>query len=166
MKKLALILSITIVALSSCKKELPEVGGTSAQKIANEWWVTLTQNGTDIYHIGHYKLSTYNTADNNNTIWVDDLKGGYGFKVKANADFTNLGFSAATAANEYYLSTNPAKFPQTVTITEGKVLPGLGHSKTGNVTDSINMKVEFSDDPSTTYTISGTARTRYTEDDY
>lgn len=166
MKKLALIVGIAIVGFSSCKKELPDVGGTSAQKIANEWWCTLTNNGTDVYHIGYFKLSTYNTAANNNQVWVDDLKGGYGFKVKAAADFTNLTFSGATASNEYYNPASPASFPQTVTITDGKVLPGVGHSRTGNVTDSINMKVEFSDDPGRVWTISGTARTKYVEDDY
>jgi hypothetical protein len=167
MKKLALILGIAAVSFSSCKKDLPEVGGTSAQKLANEWWVKLTDGtGADIYHIGYYKLATYNSASNSNEVWVDDLKEGYGFKVKANANFDNLTFAGATAANEYYNPARPTNFPQTVTITEGKVLQGAGHSKTGNVTDSIYMKVEFSDDPGTIYTVSGTARTKYLEDDY
>ena len=39
-------------------------------------------------------MPTYNTSDNNDTIWVDDLKNGYGFKVKAGANYSNSTFAA------------------------------------------------------------------------
>lgn len=159
MKQLAFIIALAALSLTSCKKELPEVGGTAAQKVANEWWVTLTQNGTDVFRYGTFKLSTYNTATNGNEIWVDDLKHSRKFKVKAQADFSNLTFSAAQQANEYSATTK-------VDIQNGKVLPGAAHSKTGNVTDSIYMTVQFSDRPGETYTISGHARTQFAEDEY
>lgn len=149
---------LAALTLTSCKKELPEVGGTAAQKVANEWWVTFTQNGTDLYHLGHFKISTYNTAANGNEIWIDDLENAWAFKVKAQVDYNNLTFSAAQAQNEYY--------DIKVDVQEGKVLPGAGRSKTGNVTDSIYMKVKFSDDPGETYTIAGHARTQFAEDEY
>jgi hypothetical protein len=53
-----------------------------------------------------------------------------------------------------------------VNLTEGKILPLAGKSRSGNVTDSIYFKANFSDDPSNTYVISGTARTGFIEDDY
>ena len=132
---------ILIFFLASCKKNLPDVGGTATQSIANEWWVTFSQDGNDLYGT-HVKIATYNTAANSNEIWVDDYDGNvWDFKVKAQADLTNLTFSAADA-----VSVIPG-YDIKVNITEGKVFPKMGVSKTGNVTDSIHMKIEFEDDP-------------------
>jgi len=161
MKRISIILTAAVVILfASCKKNLPDIGGTSAQKIANEWWVTLDEGGTkDVYGLGHFKMATYNTAANNDSIWVDDFGNGWQFKVKAKADYSNLTFSqTAGAPNEYY--------PITVKITEGKVILDAGHSKAGNKVDSIHFKVEFSDDPGTFYEMNGHARTKFIEDEY
>jgi hypothetical protein len=159
MKKITLLSIITIILLASCKKDLPEIGGTAAQKMANEWWVTLDQGGTqDALGYGHFKLLTYNTAANNDSIWIDDYGKGWQVKFKAAANFNDLTFSTTNAANEYY--------PITINLTEGKVLLNAGHSKSGNIVDSIHMKVEFSDDPGNVYEMNGTARTRFIEDEY
>ncbi len=160
---------IALIFTTSCKKNLPDIGGTTAQKVANEWWVTFTINGVDTFKLGHVKIATYNTANNNNEIWTDDLQNGYVFKSKATVDYNALTFSAANSANEYFDpkdTTNPAPPPQTVTIENGKVLLGVGKSKAGNVADSIYMEAKFSDDPTTTYIISGHSRTRFIEDEY
>ena|SRR5438270_13798646 len=165
MKKINLIIALALIILSSCKKNLPDVGGTSAKGMANEWWVTLVLNGADL--IGtHVKLATYNTSSNGNELWVDDLKNGYGFKVKANADFKNLTFTVTDSNNEYYDPAHPANFPKTVTLSNSKILLGVGRSKSGNVVDSIYMEAKFSDDPADTFIISGHARTRFVEDEY
>ena len=148
---------IILTFLASCKKNLPEVGGTVAEKVANEWWVTLKANGEDLYGT-HLKIATYNTSANNNEIWVDDFHNVWDFKVKAQADFNALTFNATSQKNEYY--------DITVDIKNGKILSGAGVSKTGNVTDSIYMEATFSDDSTTTYIISGHARTRFSEDEY
>jgi hypothetical protein len=164
MKKISILCAVSLLILSSCKKNLPEVGGTSAEKVANEWWVTTTVGGQTF---GFQKISTYNTSDNNNDIWVDDLKHIYGFKVQATVNYSDLTFSSSpTASNVYYDAAHPANFPLTVKITSGKVIPNGGHSKTGNITDSIYLQAEFSDDPGTIYTLSGHARTRFAEDEY
>jgi len=42
----------------------------------------------------------------------------------------------------------------------------VGHTRSGNVADSIHMKLEFSDDPGVVYEMNGVARTRFAEDDY
>ena len=112
----------------------------------------------DVYGIGHFKILTYNTAANNDSIWVDDYGNGWQVKFKAAANFNDLTFSATNAENQYY--------PITINLTEGKVLLNAGHSKSGNIVDSIHMKVEFSDDPGTIYEMNGTARTRFIEDEY
>jgi hypothetical protein len=167
MKRFTIIYLVLITtAMVSCKKD-PHIGGTAAEKIANEWWVTLTQNGNDVFGIGHFHLSTYNTSANDTTIWVDDEKNGYGFKAKAKADFDNLNFmTSGNASNLYYNPSSPTAFPQSVAIQSGKILPNAAHSKAGNTTDSLYMKIQFSDDPANTYVISGYARTRFAEDDY
>jgi hypothetical protein len=159
MKRFNILLAGSLFFLFSCKKELSDNGGTNAQKMANEWWVTLDKGNTpDTYGIGHFKLLTYNTAANKDSIWVDDYGNGWGVKFKAAANFNDLSFSATNAKNEYY--------PITINLTEGKIFPSAGHSRSGNIVDSIHMKVEFSDDPGVIYQMNGTARTSFIEDEY
>ena len=158
MKKVSLILITALLIFSACQK-LKDPGATAAVKVANEWWVTLDLDGTqDVYGIGHFKMATYNTAANDNNIWIDDYQNGWVVKFKTPVDYTNLTFSTMAAQNEYYNIT--------VNLTEGKILPKMGHSKSGNVVDSIHMKLEFSDDPGTIYEMNGVERTRFVEDDY
>ena len=158
MKKIALIFGLAIMVLSGCKKDLPDPGGTASQKLANEWWTRLTLNGADVYGIGHFALLTYNTAANSNEIWIDDYGHSWDFKIKAQANYTDLTFTAAQATD---INHNIK-----VDVSEGKVLLGVGISKTGNVTDSIYMKIKFSDDPGKEYVISGHGRTKFAEDEY
>ncbi len=159
MKKIfsILIIAAAISLLNSCQKT-KVAGATAAVKVANEWWVTLTLNGDDIYGIGHFKIATYNTSANDNTIWIDDYKNGWQVKFKSVVDYNNLTFAANNAQNEYYNIT--------VNQTDGKIIPKGGHSKSGNVADSIHMKVEFSDDPGNVYEMNGVERTKFAEDDY
>jgi hypothetical protein len=156
--KLSLFSLLAILVLSSCSKDLPDPGATNAVKMANEWWVTLTVDGADVYNLGHKQIATYNTSANSDSIWVDDYENLWDFKCKALANYSDLTFSTTNAQNEYY--------DITVNLKNGKIFPGMGVSKTGNVTDSIYMEAEFSDDPGTTYVISGHARTRWRDDDY
>jgi len=159
MKQIFLLSGFAIFLLSSCDRNLPEVGGTTAQKVANEWWVTLDQSGqADVFGLGHFKIATYNTSANNDTIWIDDLNNGWQVKFKAKVDYNNLTLSASNAPNQYN--------PTTVSLTDGKILLNAGHTKSGNVGDSIHMKLEFSDDPGKIYEMNGVARTRFAEDDY
>lgn len=167
MKKIILISIIGIFMFSSCKKT-QDAGATSAVKMANEWWVTLDSVGIqDYYGLGHIKIGTYNTSANNNQLWVDDFKAGYGEKAKVTADLTALTFqSDGKTANLYYDTAHPASFPKFVTITEGKIFSKMGHSKSGNIVDSVHMKLEFSDNPGFIYEMNGVERTRFVEDDY
>ena len=165
MKIIAAIL-ISAVVFTACTKK-PDIENTKAVKVANEWWVTLDLNGEkDVYGIGHFKMATYNTAANDDSLWVDDFQNGWGFKAKVKADYSQLTFAKSNASNAYYLPATPAKFPITVNITDGKVLPGVGHTKSGNQADSIYMKIEFADDPGTIYEMVGHSRTGFFEDEY
>ena len=160
MKKTILvsIIAAALLSLNSCQK-VPDAGATSAVKVANEWWVTLDLGGTqDVYGLGHIRIATYNTAANVGTIWIDDYGNGWNVKFKSKVDYKTLTFSATNAQNEYYNIT--------VNQTDGKIFPKAGHSKSGNVADSIHMKVEFSDDPGNIYEMNGVERTRFPADDY
>jgi hypothetical protein len=166
MKKIIVIASLGMLVVTSCQKT-KDAGATSAVKVANEWWVTLDSVGiADYYGLGHQRILTYNTSANDNNIWVDDNKLTYGFKIQAAVDYTSLTFtSAPLAENEYFVPGSPA-FPETVHLTEGKIFPAMGHSRSGNVVDSLHMKLEFSDSPGFIYEINGVARSRFPEDDY
>lgn len=158
MKKTTLILITALLIFSACQK-LKDPGATVAVKVANEWWVTLDSVGIpDYYGIGHLKIATYNTSANDNTIWIDDYQNIWPFKIKTPVDYNALTFSTTAAQSEY---TNI-----TVNVTDGKIFPKLGHSRSGNIVDSIHMGIEFSDDPGTMYEINGVERTRFVEDDY
>jgi len=166
MKKIILILSLSIFVFISCQK-VQDPGATSAVKVANEWWVTLDSVGIpDYYGIAPQRILTYNTASNDNTIWVDDNKKTYGFKIKATVDYNSLTFASDPAASNAYFIPGSASFPETAKLTDGKIFPKMGHSRAGNIVDSIHFKIEFSDSPGFIYEINGVERSKFAEDDY
>ncbi|GAA4331994.1 lipid-binding protein [Flaviaesturariibacter amylovorans] len=169
MNKLFLACALLGISLAGCKKENVDPGGTGTEAVSNEWWAMLTDaSGDDVFHLGHFAIATYNTASARDSIWVDDIKHGWGMKGKVGVDLQALTFGSPTGGskNAYFNPVAPTAFPERVTITAGKVLPRAGRSRTGNVTDSIYMEVEFSDDPGTKYLLSGHARTAFAEDEY
>jgi hypothetical protein len=149
-------IAIVLFAIISCTTKTLDPGVTKSAKVANEWWVNYYVDGVDQYKT--VKLSTYNVAANNDSIWIDDLENFWQVKFRAKFNADNLTFSAANATNEYYESS--------VTVTEGKIMPKMAKSATGVVTDSIYFKIEYSDDPGTIYEVKGTGRTMWSPDDY
>jgi hypothetical protein len=159
MRVIAIFFLIAILFIAgSCTKTL-DPGTTVAAKAANGWWVTFTQGGVDVLGVKTFFLSTYNTAANDDSLWIDDLNHSWGFKSKVGINFNSLTFAGVNLANEYA--------PDSVNIANGKILLRAGHAKSGTITDSLYFEVKFSDDPGTpTYVVSGTARTGFIEDDY
>src|SRR5882757_5749905 len=137
MKKIIGFFLLLSVVISSCKKDYV-VGQTATPKTSNGWWVVLSVGTTQLTNPG--LLSTYNTSFSADSMWVDDLRNGYGFKSKVHLDYKAMTFSVAGSGNIYYDPAHPANFPLTVSITGGKVLPKAGHSRAGNITDSIYMQ--------------------------
>jgi hypothetical protein len=151
--------ALFLLTFLSCTKKLQDPGATNTVTMSNEWWVTLTLNGTD--ELGdHVLFATYNTSQNvADSLWLDDLQNGYGFKCKVLASPKNLTFSTDSAQNEYK--------DIRVHIANGKIIPNGGKGKTtGNIVDSIYMEASFGDDPGDTFIISGVARSRWAQDDY
>jgi len=161
MKRIFVIVAgLAMVTFLSCSKK-PDTGGTATQSMANEWWAELVlPSGSNYYGAGAFgHIYTYNSSANTNEIWIEDPNQLWNFKIKAAADVNAGTFSANNVTSVV------SGYNIKVTVTEGKIIPNGGHSKTGNITDSIYMKVKFEDDP-TTFTIRGHARTRFSEDDY
>lgn len=157
MKKIIFAILITAtLGITSCKKDAYDAGTTTAATVANGWWCTAKLGG--VSQAGTFFLSTYNTAANKDSIWVDDIGHFYNFKCKAAVNLSTMTFGTTSSQNDYYNIT--------VSIANGKVLSKAGHSKSGIATDSIYMETKFSDDPTSTYIISGTARTGLVQDDY
>jgi hypothetical protein len=160
MNRMYRISAIIVLLFISCTKKLEDPGASNTVKMSNEWWVTLKlTDGTDLLG-GHAPFSTYNTSQNiSDSLWLDDEGAGYNFKCKVKADPKSLNFSVDSSQNEYY--------DIRVHIENGKIIPNGGKGKsTGSVVDSIYMEAHFSDDPPTTYIISGVARSRWAQDDY
>jgi hypothetical protein len=148
---------IIIFVLTSCSKT-PEVENTATVKMAGEWFTRYYESGAAITTM--HKILSYNTADPSaNQVWVEDPNV-WPFKAKFDVDYANFSFKAMAGATNLDIAGEKVK------VFEGKVIPGGGKSKSGNVVDSIYLKVEFTDDPGTTYEIRGHQRTGFFEDEY
>lgn len=164
------LLIVLLTLFYSCTKQIPNAldgnpGNAATVKVSNGWWVNISAPGLGNLTPTPTFFSTYNTAANTtDSLWLDDHGNGYGFKCTVALNYAALSFQVANSLNYYidsYGDTNTL-----VTILNGKVLPKAGHSRAGNITDSIYMQAVFSDNPSDTFAIAGTARTGFIEDDY
>ena len=155
---LKIFLSIAVVGLIwSCSKK-PDVENTSTVKMAGEWFTQYYDGGTAV--TDHHKIITYNTSDPaSNKLWVFDEEV-WPFKAKFDIDYQSLTFKSLAATDNLEISGKKIK------VYEGKVIPLGGRSKSGNIVDSIYLKLEFSDDPGTIYEIRGHQRTGFFEDEY
>lgn len=149
---------LIFTSLSSCDEGGdPNPGGTTTEKFAGDWFITITDAAGDV-QVDHALHSTYNTASNDNTMWIDDYKKGWFLKCKITVNLDNGTFTATAEPNK--------NDSGTVTITEGKIEKGAGLSKAGHKVDKISFKAVFSYDPSTVLTFEGHKRTGFQEDEY
>lgn len=148
----------SIFFLASCQKE-EEIGGTSTQDIAGDWFVQYSDDGGKTFHSDYFHFATYNTASNNpQEMWLDDLGTFWEMKGKVNLNLNAMTFNGTNVKEVY----NDITFN-----VDGKVLKGAAKGPgSGTKTDSIYMKVEFSDDPGTEYILSGYKRTGFLEDEH
>ena len=154
--KIIYSLVFTILCFSCTKT--PDVEFTNTVKMSGEWYTRYYEKGAAI--TTPHKILTYNTSDVSGTqIWVEDAAV-WPFKAKLDVDYNALAFKAMAGADNLDITGEKIK------VFEGKVIPGGGVSKSGNVVDSIYLKVEFTDDPGTTYEIRGHQRTGFFEDEF
>lgn len=154
-----LITSILTLAVSCRKESDDDAGGTATQAMAGEWWIQIAVDNQPVVP-DYFKILTYNTAENVGTkMWIDDLETLWPFKIKMDVNPQQKTFSANSSESAYS--------DITVTLKNGKVLMGVSQGPFSKaVTDSIYVEAEFSDDPGTTYQLTGYRRTRFQEDDH
>ncbi|WP_166426959.1 lipid-binding protein [Flavobacterium psychrotolerans] len=152
---------LIFTSFSSCDEGGdPNPGGTTTGKFAGDWYISLTDSdGASL--VEHALHSTYNTAANDNTMWINDYENGYFLKCKITMDVANGTFTAVSQPNLIDATET------TVTITDGKIEKGAGLSQGGHVVDKISFKAHFSYDIDG-YDILyvGHKRTGFAEDEY
>ena len=165
-KYLILLVAALTIAFTGCET-VTEPGGTAVQAMAGEWWVTAEYQVAGVWTdagVGHFKLSTYNTAANENTeMWVNDNGSFWNFHSIVKVDYTSKTFLTTDS-----VSTNAVKYPsEKVLITNGKVLLGTAKTPSGAAADSIVFSAAFNDDSGPiVYKVSGFRRTGFPEDDF
>ncbi len=151
-----------ITILYSCENngyEEYEATTTPSVEMNGEWYIDISDASGTLVAPQHAKHVTYDTNDGNSTMYINDNKNGYELKGKVIVNTKDLTFSVKDEQN----TNTPGS---TFTITEGKILKNAAHSKSGNVTDSIYFKGEFSYDKGNIIIFSGHKRTGFLEDEY
>jgi hypothetical protein len=142
----------------------PDPGQTNTAQWAGDWFITLRDSdGNAIPGVDDNALhQTYNTAANDNTMWLVDYQHGYYVKCKFTIDqFGN--FSAANVQNFDDGGDNDTF----VTITDGHIIKGGGVSRGGHAVDKITFRAHFSYDADGYDIIyEGHKRTGFFEDEY
>ncbi|OIV43607.1 hypothetical protein BKM63_03375 [Flavobacterium johnsoniae] len=133
-------------------------GGTSAEAFAGDWFISAT-NPAGAPVSSHLLFSTYNTAANDNTLWLDDHNLAAAKKFKVKVTFNNDGTFSVTSATSAYGT-------KTVTITDGKIEKNAATTQGGHTVDKISFKAEFSGEPGIIYSYVGEKRTGFLEDEY
>ena len=161
MKKYFSIFALSLglcLGLASCAVETDEpAGGTAVEKMAGHWVVVadIIEDGEvyeDPYGIGTWDLYTYNTADDSkDQMWLSDFDNFWAFTLKVDIDLNAKTFSV----NHGYMYTDGDDVDQFCTITDGQIIENGGLNVNDKLTDAIEFKIEFTDDPGTIYYIHG-----------
>ena len=157
-----LIFSVLSVLLFSCEEDGYadyDAGETQTQELSGEWWIVgYAPDGTPAFNGGYNLWSTYNTAADNDSIWVDDHGSFFELKTRVQADVEDLTFGTEEPTPELYTE-------GTVQVMNGQIFPGEGRTATGVVVDSIYFEAEFDWDPGVIYTFGGHERSGFLEDE-
>lgn len=167
MKKLVTLAFAAIALLSiSCQKD--PIGGTAAQAVSGEWYVTVdaldAASGEllaeDPYHMGRIHILTYNTAANeSDKIIVDDLGNFWEFKVKVACDQNAMTFGNTAAVDNL-------DYDCQVLLTNGKITKDGALTAGKTPVDTIEFIVSFDDDdPDIAYKIHGIRYTGFVADE-
>jgi hypothetical protein len=177
-----IIFALVAIGFVGCEEYETEM--IPGNELAGEWFVQTYVGGSAV--VGYEHFFTYTTAAaDGKQIWVDDYGHIWPFKAKIDANPSGNSFAGTGDNIEVPMYTydtldiirdetvDPIDSVdqifagyETVTVKEGKIIPGGGKSRTGVVVDSIYILAEFSDDPGTDYEFSGHRRTGFLEDDF
>lgn len=147
-KYMYLFMLAATFTLAACDVETDiEPGGTSVEKMAGVWTVTVDavdQAGNivlkDPFGLGYSEVSTYNTAANTDKeMWIDDGGNFWDYKLKVDTDYAARTFTSNGAKDN-------VSYECKVNIDGGKVMAGKATTPSGMPADSIIFYVSFDDD--------------------
>lgn len=156
----ALLIIVFSVFISCDEGGDPDPGATSVVELAGDWWViALESDGeTPAYGGDYVQFTTYNTAADDGTMWIDDNNLWIQIKTKVSTNTSALTFSGDPNSPELYTQ-------GTVTVTNGKISKATYTTPSNTVVDEIYFEAEFDWDPGTIYKFKGHKRTGFLEDE-
>lgn len=136
------------------------VGGTNLKDLSGDWWVVALQPDgvTPAYGGDYVHFTTYNTAANDNTLWLDDNDTWMQIKSRVSVNMNDDTFSGEANALEVYTG-------GTVTVTAGSFTKNTYTVASKTKVDEITFSAEFDWDPGTVYVFKGHRRTGFGEDE-
>ena len=158
---LGTLLIIVFSVFTSCDEGGdPDPGATSVVELAGDWWViALEDDGeTPAYGGDYVEFTTYNTAADDGTMWIDDNDNWMEIKTRVSTNVTALTFSGEPNSPELYTD-------GTVTVTNGKITKGTYTTTSNTLVDEIYFEAEFDWDPGYVYKFKGHKRTGFLEDE-
>lgn len=167
------LLFLSVFFILSCQEEY-KAPQSSVVEMSGRWWVELyfdanSDGELDVDDILIYDYSVFgepgiytsNVASNApDSLMVIDALGSWPFKGKFPINYGAKTFSAASGLPNMELD------GESVSMINGKILPGAATTLSGGKTDSIFMALEFSDDPGSYYIYTGHRYTGQPEDDH
>ena len=156
---LALVLSV-----SSCDlTDDFEAGGTQVEEMAGDWFIKIYQDevaDANLLSGSFFQLSTYNTAADLATEMFLDDHGTWPYKGVVSVNVNNLSFNAGMGGEN---SEDPTL---TMEVVSGQIWKGVVTAESGTTTDSIQIRMKFSDFPDGDVIYSGYKRTGFPEDEH
>jgi hypothetical protein len=164
-----IILLALVSTLFSCTKEEDKVEYTAVKTMAGQWYVQfLDATGKDI-KAAHIVLLTSCTSSNSaDSLVIADMGSIWEFSVTTKVDVNAQTFSVSNKQNYYYSDGdkdgNFTNYNIKINVTEGSIKTGTKKLPSGTMADEISLKIEFSDDPGSIYTIKGFRVSGFLED--
>ncbi|OBQ56022.1 hypothetical protein JJL45_05605 [Tamlana sp. s12] len=156
----ALILMVSLSFTSCDEVEDVNVGGSSVEKMSGDWWViALEPDGVTPAYGGDYvQFSTYNTAANNDMMWVDDHGHWMEIKTQVETDLDAMTFEGEPNSDELITG-------GTVSVTNGVITKATYETSSNTMVDEITFEAEFDWAPGTVFKFKGHKRTGFAEDE-
>ena len=160
-----LLAALAPMAFTGCDDSDVDPGGTAVQDMAGQWDVSLydvNADGTTGEEEAPFTLTTYNTASNTtDAMWISGLEDYSKYKLNFQTKMP-INYSAKTFEGTVDRLQGSKEDGQ-ITIKNGKILPGAATNLHGKPNDSIVFDIVYSNDPTTTYRVSGQRYTGFTE---
>lgn len=155
------ILLMVLTTFTSCDEVGDiEIGGTNLEAMSGDWWIiALEPDGVTPAYGGDYEqFSTYNTADNNNGMWINDYGHYFEIQTRVVANTNDMTFVGIANSPEEITG-------GTISISNGKITPSDYLTASNTSVNSIYFEAEMDWDPGTIYVFKGHKRTGFAEDE-